>query len=165
MNFDKKKRLKLIKEAKELNKQNKSILVYAKIMSTQLYDYLILVSDNVYWQNQAKYLQLVEAFVNKNITMDKFSEQYKKLFISDKKLEREYLDNLESTINLKLSSKCLGFSTILSELDMVIEEFDPNAESTSPDDLYGNYGRNEESSRLYIKKYSVPQLHKYCKNS
>ena len=72
MKFDKDKCLKLLKERKSLQKEGKLLWDYDKTKNDELIRYLILIEDQIFWENRKKYIQILDLFVNKKITLDHF---------------------------------------------------------------------------------------------
>ena len=67
MSFNKKKCLELMKESKKLRQDGK------------LTQYLILLSDDVFWQSRNKYFQIIKSFLSRSIDIDEFMKQYGQL--------------------------------------------------------------------------------------
>jgi len=72
MKFDKDKCLKLLKERKSLQKEGKLLRDYDKAKNGELISYLILVEDEIFWESGKEYLQILDLFVSKKITLDQF---------------------------------------------------------------------------------------------
>jgi len=70
--FEKDTCLKLLKERKNLQKEGKLLRDYDKAKNGELISYLILVEDEIFWESGKEYLQILDLFVSKNITLDQF---------------------------------------------------------------------------------------------
>jgi len=76
INFDKEKCLKLMKESEKLRQERRSFWDYEKGKSNELTRYLTLLYDHIFWQSRKEYLQILESFCNKKISLDEFFNQF-----------------------------------------------------------------------------------------
>ena len=76
MKFDKDKCLKLLKERKSLEKEGKLLEDRHKAKNDQLISYLILIEDQIFWESLKEYIQILDLFVSKKITLDHFFNQF-----------------------------------------------------------------------------------------
>ena len=145
--------------------QNKSFLKYDKSKLRELKGYLSLLEDDIYWISRKSYLQIIEFFINKMITIDEFVEQFSELRGENMRFYNLRKKNLKNETNLQLNSKSTGFAKIIgsiySTLDLVNSDIDLNMNLEHPE-LVG-YGMSEEFFRLYLKHYFLPQILRYCK--
>ena len=177
MKFDKDKCLKLLKERKSLQKEGKLLRDYDKAKNDELIRYLILIEDQIFWESRKEYIQILDLFVSKKITLDHFFKQFSCLLGSNMRSARMWKKNLEeealvvfpksNEINSQVNPKSCGFTKIISYLQSLLDTCDPDVtlemNLKQPELLW--YGISEEYLRLRIKKYCLPQLEKYCKKS
>ena len=95
MKFDKDKCLKLLKERKSLQKEGKLLRDYDKAKNDELISYLIMVEDQIFWESRKEYIQMLDLFVSKKITLDQFFTQFCGLRGSNLKSARMWKNNLE----------------------------------------------------------------------
>ncbi len=79
MDFNKKKCLELMKESEKLSQEGKFLWDSDKVKYEELSQYLVLLSDEIFWNSRKKYLQIVESFVRKSINVDEFMQQFGQL--------------------------------------------------------------------------------------
>ena len=72
MKFDKDKCLKLLNERKSLQKEGKLLPDYDKAKNDELISYLIMVEDQIFWESRKEYIQILDLFVSKKISLDEF---------------------------------------------------------------------------------------------
>ena len=101
MKFDKDKCLKLLKERKSLQKEGKLLRDYDKAKNDELINYLSLVEDEIFWESGKEYIQILDLFVSKNITLDQFFTQFCGLRGSNLKSARMWKNNLEEASEYK----------------------------------------------------------------
>lgn len=175
MNFNKKKFFDLIQESNKLYQEGRSLWDSDKDKANKLNNYLILLSDDIFWNSRKKYLQILELFVDKKITVDEFMQQFGQLRRSNLKTSKMYEKNLEAEacniltiereINFQLNPQSVGFTKIIGSIYASIDLFDPDITlemNLKHPELLG-YGISEEYFRLRIKEDFLPQLVKYCK--
>lgn len=177
MKFDKDKCLKLLKERKSLQKEGKLLWDYDKAKNDELISYLILIEDQIFWESRKEYIQRLDLFVSKKITLDHFFKQFCRLRGSNLKSARMWENNLEeeafvvfpksTEINIQVNPKSCGFTKIISYLHSLVDLCDPDITlemNLKHPELIG-YSISEEYLRLRIEEYFLPQLEKYCKKS
>jgi len=177
MKFDKHKCLKLLKERKSLKKEGKLLQDYDKTKYDELISYLSLLEDQIFWESRKEYIQILDLFVSKKITLDQFFEQFCGLRGSNLKSARMWKKKSEeeafvvftksNEIDIQFTPKSCGFTEIISYLHSLVDACDPDVtlemNLKQPELLW--YGISEEYLRLRIEKYFLPQLKKYCKKS
>ena len=177
MKFDKDKCLKLLKERKSLQKEGKLLKDYDKAKNDELISYFIWIEDQIFWESRKEYIQILDLFVSKKITLDDFFDQFCGLRGSNLRSARMWHEKLEeealgvfpksNEINIQVNTKSCGFTEIISDLHSYVDICDPDVtlemNLKQPELLC--YGISEEYLRLTIKKYFLPQLEKYCKKS
>jgi hypothetical protein len=174
MEFDKKKCIELMKESKKLRQEGKFLWDFDKAKADELNKYLVLLSDDIFWNSRKKYLQILEFFVNKKITIDEFMHQFGQLRRSNlktakmcqKKLEAEAW-TIASEIDFQLNPQSVGFTKIIGSIYAFIDLFDPDITlemNLNHPELIG-YGISEEFLRLDIKDNFLPLIAEYCKKS
>jgi hypothetical protein len=166
MKFDKDKCLKLLKERKSLQKEGKLLRDYDKAKNDELISYLILVEDQIFWGSRKEYIQILDLFVSKKLTLDQFFKQFCGLRGSNLRSARMCKEKLEEKAFVVFTKSC-GFTKIISYLHSLVDVCDPDVtlemNLKQPELLW--YGISEEYLRLTIEKYFLPQLEKYCKKS
>ena len=177
MKFDKDKCLKLLKERKSLQKEGKLLRDYDKAKNDELISYLSLIEDQIFWESRKEYIQILDLFVSKKITLDQLFKQFCGLRGSNLRSARMWKEKLEeeafvvfpksTEINIQVNPKSCGFTEIISYLHSLVDACDPDVtlemNLKQPELLW--YGISEEYLRLTIEKYFLPQLEKYCKKS
>jgi len=177
MKFDKDKCLKLLKERKSLQKEGKLLRDYDKAKNNELISYLSLVEDAIFWESGKEYIQILDLFVSKKITLDQFFNQFCGLRGSNLRSARMWKKKLEeeafvvfpksTEINIQVNPKSCGFTKIISYLHSLVAACDPDVtlemNLKQPELLW--YGISEEYLRLRIEKDFLPKLEKYCKKS
>ena len=173
MKFDKDKCLKLLKERKSLQKEGKLLRDYDKAKNDELISYLSLIEDQIFWESRKEYIQILDLFVSKKITLDHFFKQFCGLRGSNLRSARMWKEKLEeealvvfpksNEINSQVNPKSCGFTKIISYLHSLVDTCDPDVtlemNLKQPELLW--YGISEEYLRLRIKKCFLPQLEKY----
>lgn len=76
MKFDKDKCLKLLRERKSLQKEGKLLRDYNKTKNDELIKYLSLIEDQIFWESRKEYIQILDLFVSKKITLNHFFKQF-----------------------------------------------------------------------------------------
>lgn len=174
MNFDTNKCLKLLKERKSLEKEGKLFHDYDEAKNNELINYLTLIEDEIFWESRKEYIQILDLFVSKKISLDQFFEQFSSLRglnlrsarLWKKKLEEEALVVFPKSneINIQVNPKSCGFTEIISYLDSLVDICDPDVtlemNVEQPELLF--YGISEEYLRLLIQENIFPKLEKYC---
>ena len=177
MKFNKHKCFKLMKESNKQRKEGKFLWDSDKAKADKLNKYLILLSDGIFWNSRKEYLQILEFFVNKKITVDGFMQQFGQLRRSNLKASKMCQKNLEaeacngltmsSEIDFQLNPKSVGFTKIIGSIYASIDLFDPDITldmNLKHPELIG-YGISEEFLRLDIKDNFLPIISEYCKES
>ena len=173
MKFDKDKCLKLLKERKILKKEGKLLQDYDKAKNDELISYLSLVEDTIFWESGKEYIQILDLFVSKKITLDQFFTQFCRLRGSNLRSARMWKKKLEeeafvvfpksTEINIQFNPKSCGFTKIISYLHSLVDAWNPDItlemNLKQPELLW--YGISEEYLRLRIKKYFLRQLEKH----
>lgn len=136
MKFDKDKCLKLLKERKSLQKEGKLLEDYDKAKNDELISYLSLIEDQIFWESQKKYIEILDLFVSKKITLDQFFKQFCGLRSSNLRSARMWKEKLEeealvifpksNEINSQVNSKSCGFTNIISYLHSLVDICDPD---------------------------------------
>ena len=177
MKFDKDKCLKLLKERKSLQKEGKLLRDYDKAKNDELISYLSLIEDQIFGESRKEYIQILDLFVSKKITLDQLFKQLCGLRGSNMRSARMWKEKLEeeafvvfpksTEINIQFNPKSCGFIKIISYLHSLIDAWNPDVtlemNLKQPELLW--YGISEEYLRLRIEKYFLPQLEKYCNKS
>ena len=177
MKFDKDKCLKLLKERKSLQKKGKLLRDYDKAKNDELISYLIMVEDQIFWESRKEYIQMLDLFVSKKITLDHFFTQFCGLRGSNLKSARMWKNNLEeeacgiwtqsNKIDFQLIPESGEFTKIISNLHSWTDLYDPDITlemNLKQPELIG-YGISEEFLRFIIEEDFLPQLEKYCNKS
>ena len=136
MKFDKDKCLKLLKERKSLQKEGKLLEDYDKAKNDELISYLSLIEDQIFWESQKKYIEILDLFVSKKITLDHFFKQFCGLRGSNLRSARMWKEKLEeealvvfpksNEINSQVNPKSCGFTNIISYLHSLVDICDPD---------------------------------------
>jgi hypothetical protein len=166
-----------MKESKKLRQEGKFLWDSDKAKADELNKYLILLSDDIFWNSRKKYLQILEFFVNKKITVDEFMHQFGQLRRSNLKTSKMCQKNLEaeactvltmaSEIDFQLNPPSVGFTKIIGSIYASIDLFDPDITldmNLKHPELIG-YGISEEFLRLDIKDNFLPRIAEYWKKS
>lgn len=132
--------------------------------------YLILLDDDIFWQSRKEYLQLLELFINRSISIEEFIQQYGQRRRSNNEASEKRQKNLEaetlavlpkaSEIGFQLNPQSRGFTKILSSIDTDRDLFDPAIDfdmNLKHLDLIG-YGISEEFLRFDIKTNFLPRF-------
>jgi len=166
MQFDKDKCVKLLKERKSLQKEGKSLREYDRTKYHELIDYLTWIHDEIFWESRQKYIQILDLFVSKKITLDQFFDQFFSLRGSNLTSAKMWEEKLEKEAFV-VSPKSYGFTKIISYLHSIADLCDPDVtfEMNLKDPELITYGISEEFLRLRIENYVLPKLEKYCKKS
>jgi len=177
MDFSKKKYLELMKESNKLRQETKFLWDYDKAKYDELSQYLTLLNDDIVWQSRKEYLQILELFISRSITVEEFIQQYGQLRRSNFEALKRRQKNLEaeafavlpkaSEIGFQLNPQSSGFTEILSSIDSDIDLFDPDITldmNLKHPELIG-YGISEEFLRLDLKDNFLPRIGEYCKES
>ena len=175
MEFDRNNCLKLLKQRKILKKEGKFFWDCDKAKSNQLFRYLILLNDQIFWENRNKYCQILDLFIRKKISLDEFCHQFyrlRALNISEaqmweKSLEEEACGILTQSnkIDFELNPESGGFTSIISSLHSWTNlcDSDVTLEMNLEEPELIEYGISEEFFRLILEEEFLPQLEKYCK--
>lgn len=164
MKFDKHTCLKLLKERKNLKKESKSLRDYDKTKNDELISYLSLLEDQIFWESRKKYIQILDLFVSKKITLDQFFEEFCGLRGSNLKASRMWEKNLEeeacrifpksTEIHFQLNPESVRFTKIISNLHLLVDACNPNVtldmNFKQPELLW--YRISEEYLRLRIEE-------------
>jgi len=136
MKFDKNKCLKLLKERKSLQKQGKLLRDYDKAKNDELIRYISLIEDRIFWESRKEYIQILDLFVSKKITLDHFFKQFCGLRGSNLRSARMWKETLEeealgvfpksNEINSQVNPKSCGFTKIISYLHSLVDTCDPD---------------------------------------
>jgi len=136
MDFDKEKCLKLMKESEKLRQQGKLLWNYDKIKSKELTRHLTFLWDEIFWQNRNQYLQILESFISRKITVDEFMQQFGQLRRENKNASDMRQKNLEaeacgvlpktSEIDFQLNPQSVGFTKIIGSIYSSIDLFNPD---------------------------------------
>jgi hypothetical protein len=175
--FDKDKCLKLLKERKSLQKEGKLLRDYDKAKNDELISYLSLIEDQIFWKSRKEYIQILDLFVSKKITLEQLFKQFCGLRGSNLRSARMWKEKLEeeafvvfpksTEINIQFNPKSCGFTKIISYLHSLVDAWNPDVtlemNLKQPELLW--YGISEEYLRLRMEKYFLPQLEKYCNKS
>jgi hypothetical protein len=175
MKFDKYKCSKLLKERKSLLKEGKLLSDYDKAKNDELISYLIMIEDQIFWESRKEYIQMLDLFVSKKITLDHFFTQFYGLRASNLKSSRMWKNNLEeeafvvksNEIDIQFNPKSCGFTKIISNLHSWTNLCEPDITlemNLKEPELIG-YGISEEFLRFIIEEDFLPQLEKYCNKS
>jgi hypothetical protein len=172
--FDKDKCFKLLKERKSLQKEGKLLRDYDKAKNDELISYLILIEDQIFWESRKEYIQILDLFVSKKITLDQFFKQFGGLRGSNLKASRMWEEKLEeeacgiltqsNKIDFQLNPESNGFTKIISNLHSWTDLYDPDItlEMNLKHPELSGYGISEELLRFTIEENFLPQLEKYC---
>ena len=136
MKFVKDKCLKLLKERKSLQKEGKLLRDYDKAKNDELISYLILIEDQIFYESRKEYIQILDLFVSKKITLDNFFNQFRALRGSNLRSDRMWEEKLEeealvgfpksNEINSQVNPKSCGFTKIISYLHSLVDTCDPD---------------------------------------
>ena len=159
MDFNLKRCSELIKKSNALLAEGKFLWDHNKLENEELVKYLMLLSDDIFWHSRKQYLQTIELFLSKNITVDEFLKQFHQLHGLNNQTFEIRERNLENEKNLQLEPKSSGFTSIISSLATTIELFDPGIEEDDGE-LIG-YGISEELLRFSIKENFLPKIREY----
>lgn len=166
MKFNEQKCLELIAESNKLLQQGKSLWDYDKVKNKKWVEYITMLHDDIYWKTRDQYLQIIEGFISKIITVDEFIKKFDDLRRSNMNVSEMWEKNLATERDLP-NPKSRGFTKIISNIDMRIEIFDP--EVTLDINLkYPElvcYGMSEEFFKLDLKNNYLPRISEYCKKS
>ena len=164
-------------ESKKLRQDGQFLWDFDKAKADELDEYLVLLSDDIFWSSRTNYLQILEFFVNKKIPIDSFMHQFGQLRrsnlktaeMSQKKLEAEACTvlNMASDIDFQLNPQSIGFTKIIGSIYALIDLFNPDItlEMNLEHPEFLGYGISEEFLRLDIKDNFLPLITEYCKKS
>jgi len=125
--------------------------------------YLFLIDDTIFWESREEYIQILELFVSKKITLDQFLSQFYRLrglnlrsskMLKNKLEEQAFVVSPKSTeINLQVNFKSEGFTKIISFLYSLTDLYDPDVtlEMNFDEPELRLYGISEEYLRLMIE--------------
>jgi phosphatidate phosphatase PAH1 len=115
----------------------------------------VMVWDKIYFKNNGKYLLLMKAFVNKEVSginfQNKFCELYSIDFENSKKLEKTIKEPTTFQPNLKSS----GFSGLMSRVFTTCDVFEPCTERRE------SYELSEKQFKDCIKQLLL-EMQRYC---
>lgn len=175
INFSKDKYLKLLKEKKSLEKEGKLLQDYDETKHGELISYCGLLRDQILWENRKEYIQILDLFVSKKISLDEFFKQFFSLRTSNilsarksnQKLEKEIFVINSSEIDIQVNPKSSGFTELIEFLHTLSDLCDPDVtlemnlkELKESPELFW-YGISEEFFRLKIEEYFLPELEKF----
>jgi hypothetical protein len=114
-------------------------------------DYIILLKDSVFWESKNIYLTNMEKFVSDELTAVEFANQVYWQIRSDRRQSENLLKDFEKQADSKLSTKIFQFSKIISDLELLLEDY--------------AFERNTKRSDLEdVIKNVLPIVKKYCNN-
>lgn len=126
--FDVTRYLELMAEEKKYNKQNKVFFEEDKEAFMELLNYRANVECQISYAKKNIYLSLVENYLTKKITPDKFRADFLDLQDQDSEDATNILNDLEKLSTFSISSKAIEFSSLLIDVYncsmLVIEEED-----------------------------------------
>ena len=136
-----------------------------------------MIEDQIFWESRKEYIQILDLFVSKKITLDHFFKQFCGLRGSNLRSARMWKEKLEeeafvvfpksTEINIQFNFKSCEFTEIISYLHSLVDICDPDVtlemNLKQPELLC--YRISEKYLRLRIEKYFLPQLEKYCNKS
>ena len=135
--YNKKRHFELLKK--------KSMAMNSEENSSELRKYSCMLEGHLHWETRNQYLELLEEFLKKNISISDFCSE----FLDRGSLNGDAVDFLESNlILLSPDEKSWDFSKLLEEIFDECQYFD------NEEDLTGDEFRNSiEKSFVKIKKY------------
>lgn len=175
INFDKDKFLKLLKQEKILKDQGKLLSDYDETKKYELIKYLGLLENQIFWKNRNEYIEMLDSFIKKKISLDQFFQQFSRLYGLNRKdaqkwkknLEEEIFVNKSNEIDIEINPKSYKFTKIISDLHSSVDLCDPDVSLQMnleyPESL--SYALSEDFLRLIIENDILPKLKKYYKKS
>lgn len=177
MNFDPKRFRELLKESILLDQEGKSLRYSNEAKYDELQDYFILLQNDTFWQSRKDYQQIINQFVNEEITFDEFEHKHARLRQSNftayekrkKNLKEEIFNDFSKTseINLDLNTRSSEFmeilSAIYSDIDLIDHDLTLEMNLKNPELI--SYGMSPEFWRFYLIEKFVPKINKLCKES
>jgi hypothetical protein len=86
---------KIIEGKKKPSKEGKLLRDYDKAKNDELISYLSLIEDQIFWESRKEYIQILDLFVSKKITLDQFFKQFCGLRGSNLRSARMWKEKLE----------------------------------------------------------------------
>lgn len=162
MQFNIKKYRTLVKDKKMLGNLNNAKL--------KIYNYLL--DDYFLWQNKENFYQLIQLFLNKEITIDEFLSKFRVLNVSSLRksriLKKNFQKDVQTNLNeieIEINPNSKGFEKIISYLDDILNLYDPNItlEMNLENPELICYGISEEFLRDLLKDKFLKEIKTYCK--
>lgn len=120
-----------MKESDQLLQEGKFLCDSEKDKYKELSQYLILLSDDLFWQSRNKYFQILESFISRSIDVEELIKQFGQLRKENMKVYDMQKENLEaeacgilpkaSEIDFQLNPQSGGFKKVISSLTSVVE--------------------------------------------
>ena len=124
-------------------------------------DYIIWLSDEVYWTSRFQYLEIIISFLNESTDIKKFIQEFSALQESNYYTANMVLKNLENEIDFQPRAESRGFTErITSYLEIKLDLFDFKEH---PNGIGG--GKLETLLKLDLESYFLPATLLYCKKS
>jgi len=151
----------LFKKIETFRKTHETVIKNATKTTLTLLKYRIVFEDYIMWQSKEEYYQIIESFLNTKIDGENFVDQI--LTLRNKNMiDAEVLEeNLKSKTDFHLTSKSIGFASVIDNIYFVLDLFD-----STQNDLESNpYSLSENGLRSEIKKIFDVQFSKYYRPS
>ncbi len=150
--------LELLNEFETLRKEKKELYDVNRKKYDELSYYQILLGEDTSSRFRDSYLQILEAFVTRNINGEEFAQQYGclKREIFEAITTRE--ENVKNRMDLQLNLNSRGFSEIESCLETMVDQFDPTLKGYTSND----YNVSEDAMREFCRDGAIPFIQDYC---
>jgi hypothetical protein len=170
MNFDKDKLLKLLQKKE---KEGEFLKDFDQFKNKELMEYFILVEDQIFWESQKEYFHLLDLFVKKKISLDKFFYKFSDVRMLNLNFSKMWQENFKkevcgiltqlNQIDFQLNPESETFGEIISSIHSLLDLCDRNLtlEMDLKNPELNAYGISEESFRLIMEKDFLPLLKNY----
>ena len=139
--------LELREEFQKLRRQGKT-LEDSKLQEWRRY--FILFTDDIFYQNIEQYFNILESFIQNDITVQEFIDRFTKLRIQDVYTTSYINENLTSGSLRAPNPKALGFADIISDINSLIVLF--TASLDNPLESEPLYEISENKFREYLQE-------------
>lgn len=153
INFNKKRLIELIQYSEKLLSEGKFFFEEDRAASSELSNYMNIISDSVYWSNRKDFFKPIQLFLDRKIDGEEFRIQFFDVWRYNRDLVKDYQKNIEALQNFELIPKAIGFSSLPSELSSIVDLFveGNDEESVEYREEYG--GLDEDDLRYYVQDF------------
>lgn len=157
MEYNSQKFIELLKQAKRLREEGKSLQKEDQVQYLNLLNYSVKISDHVHWANKSDYLNLIKDFVNLKIDGHQFVRQFLEIHRSNERTVQMLKTDLKQLNNIEPNPKSFGFTKWTSEIYLCCDEFYPDLQPQ--DNVRFKFAKSEEQLRAAVANL-IPQIEK-----